>query len=305
VTLQERKIWLDGRLEPWDAATVHVLSQSIQRGSLVFDVIACYPTPEGPALFGGREHVDRFLRSAALNSMDLPLDREGLLQAISQTVRANPDAQVVKLSAYYPSFSLDVLPADLHPSIAIAAFHLTDVLPPGTKLRPSARLQLAATIKTPPRVLSPQVKIAAGYTAAATAKVRARREGFDDILFLNEKGEVAESSTQSFLVVRAGMILAPPTDYVLEGITRRAALELAEDEGIPIRIESIPRSMLEEAEEAFLTGTTLNVWAVEHVEPRKFPEPVPGPVTARLQARFDRMIQGRDPVFSPRWIQPI
>jgi branched-chain amino acid aminotransferase len=304
--LQERKIWVDGRLEPWDAVKVHVLSQSIQRGSLVFDVIACYPGADGPTLFGGCEHVERFLRSAALNCMDLPLDRDGILRAISETVRANPDAQVVKLSAYYPGLSLDVLPSDLHPSIAIAAFALRDVLPPGTKfpLAP-ARLQIAATIKTPPAVLSPQVKIAAGYTAAAVAKARARQEGFDDILFLDENGEIAESSTQSFLLVRDGAILAPPTRTVLEGITRRAALELAEDEGIAVRIESIPRTRIGQAEEAFVTGTTLNVWAVQRVDDTKFPDPVPGPMTARLQDRFDRMIQGQDRVFSPRWLQPV
>ena len=309
--LNDRKIWLDGRLVPWSDATVHVLSQSIQRGTLVFDVMACYPSAEGTAILGFHEHVERFGRSAELNGMDLPLDLAGIREAIGETVRANPGAQVVKISAYYPGFSLDVLPADTHPAIAIAAFALVDVLggeapAAGEPLmvRP-ARLQIARLVKAPPRVISPKLKVAAGYTTAAAAKAHARRDRFDDILFLDETGNVAESSTQSLLLVKGDTLFAPPLEYVLEGVTRRAVLEFAEDESIPIRIEPIPRTLLDEADEAFLAGTTLNVWAVERIEERKFLAAVPGPVTQRLIDRFDRMIAGQDPVFGRRWLQPV
>lgn len=297
---------MDGRLVPWSEASVHVLSQSIQRGSLVFDVMPCYATPRGPTLLGFREHTERFCRSAELMAMDLPLDLEGLLKAISETVQANPGTDMVKISAFNAGFSLDVLPSDAHPSIAIAAFGLVDVLPPGMELfvRP-ARLQLADSIKLPPTVFSPQAKVAAGYTAASVAKARARSEGFDDILFLDGAGNVAESSTQSFMLVRGGEIHVPPLDYVLSGITRRATLELAEDEGIAIRVAPIPQSALDDAEEAFLTGTTINVCPVERIDDRRFSAEVPGPVTARLRERFERMVRDEDPVFSPRWLQTV
>ena len=303
--LRDRRIWLDGRLVAWSESTVHVLSHSLQRGSLVFDVMAVYETPGDPIILGLREHVARFVRSAALNAMELPLGDEELVQAVGEVVRANPGAELVKLSAYYPGISLDVLPADPQPSVAIAAFAIGDLLPGGAPPMRPARLQLAAPIKAPPRVLSPQVKVAAGYTAAAVAKVRARREGFDDILFLDETGHIAESSTQSFLLVRAGTVYAPPTEYVLEGITRRAVLELCEDEGIPVRVEPIPGEALAELEEAFLAGTSINVWPVERIDERALPAPVPGPLSARLGERFERMVRGEDPVFSPRWMQKV
>lgn len=306
MSLADRKIWMDGRLIPWEEATVHVLSTSTQRGVLAFDVVPCYPTPRGPALLGLREHTERFCRSAELLAMDLPLDLEGILAAIWETVRANPECNIVKYTAVYGNFSLDVLPAQSHPSIVIAAFSLEDVLPPGTALflRP-ARLQLAGPPKMPPKVISPQAKVAAGYTAASVAKARARQDGFDDILFLDEIGNVAESSTQSFMLVRGGEIHVPPLDYVLSGITRRAALELAADEGIAVRVAPIPKSELYEAEEAFLTGTTVNIWPVERVDEHKFSAGVPGPVSQRLGDRFERMIKDEDPVFSPRWMQTV
>ncbi len=304
--LRERKIWRDGRLVPWADSTVHVLSHSIQRGSLIFDVMAAYETASGPVVLGMKEHVARFRRSADLNAMDLPMDEAGISAAISEVIRANPGAEIVKISAYYPGISLDVLPVDPHPSVAIAACALADLMPGGLPARVrAARLQVAVPIKAPPRVLSPQVKIAAGYTAAATAKARARQDGFDDILFLDENGDIAESSTQSFLLIREATLHAPSTDYVLEGITRRAVLELAEDEGIPIRVAPVSKDVLGSLDEAFLAGTSMNVWPVERIDDRTLPAPVPGPVTSRLGERFERMIKGEDPTFSPRWMQPV
>jgi branched-chain amino acid aminotransferase len=306
MTVSERKIWVDGKLRPWEEVTVHVLSQSIQRGSLVFDVMPAYARPGGTVIFGMREHTERFLGSMRLNGMEIPYGLDEMLVAIGEAVRANPGTQVVKISAYYPGIALDVLPVDAAPSVAIAAFGVADVLPPGVKWTGEpARLQVAEPIKLAPTVLSPQIKIAAGYTAAAQAKRRARAAGFDDILFLDGRGDVAESSTQSFFLIERGVILTAPLDTVLAGITRRAVLELIEDEGIPCKQEPITRGSLARAEEAFLTGTTINVWPVARIDARAFPEPVPGPITARLSARLERVLDGEDPEFSPRWMQAV
>lgn len=306
MTLAERRIWVDGTLQPWGEVTVHVLSQSIQRGSLVFDVMPAYPRTGGIAVFGMREHTERFLGSMRLNGMEIPYGLDELLAAIRETVRANPGTQVVKISAYYPGIALDVLPSDPAPSVAIAAFEVGDVVGAGFKWTGEpARLQVAEPIKLPPTVFSPQIKIAAGYTSAAQAKRRARAEGFDDILFLDAGGNVAESSTQSFFLVEAGVVLTAPLDTVLAGITRRAVLELLEDEGIPCKQEVIVPQALGRAEEAFLTGTTINVWPIARIDARAFPAPVPGPITRRVSARLERVLAGEDPEFSPRWMQPV
>jgi branched-chain amino acid aminotransferase len=304
--ISERRIWLDGELVPWESATVHVMSQSIQRGSLVFDVMACYGPPGDVRILGMREHVDRFLGSAELNGMQLGLGRDDLVAAIAECVRANPGCEVVKISAYHSGVSLDVLPRDERPSVAIAGFSIRDIY--GASLEgdlPPARLQVAETIKIPPTVLSPQVKIAAGYTGAAIAKQRARREGFDDILFLDAQGRVAESSTQSFFLVQDGGLHTAPVDHVLAGVTRRAVLELAADEGIAVEEKPPERDQLASADEAFLTGTTINVWPVARIDARELPPPIPGPVTERLARRFARMIAGEDAAFSPRWMQAV
>jgi branched-chain amino acid aminotransferase len=221
-------------------------------------------------------------------------------------VRANPGAEIVKMSAYHAGVSLDVLPRDPEATIAIAAFSVRDIYPGArSPARPSpASLQIADTRKMPPWVMSPQAKLAAGYLYTAVAKAEAREKGFDDVLLLDERGELAESSTQSFLLVESGTLLAPGYDYVLRGVTRRAVIDLARDEDIPVREEVLPRDLLERADEALLCGTTINVWPVARIDELKLPAPCPGPVTQRLGRRLDALLVGRDPL-SARWIEPL
>lgn len=304
--LAKRKIWVDGELIPWHQATLHVLSQSAQRGSLVFDVMHCYEGSEGPTILGLREHCERFLNSTALAAMSLEIGLEDLLRAIGETVRANPDAQLVKLSAYYPGVSLDVLPSDARASVSVAAFAIADLL---ADVKPRkhapARLQIADPRKLPPWVLSPQAKLAAGYLYTAVAKQHARSEGFDDVLLLDERGDVAESSTQSVFLVEDGTLYTAPLDYVLAGITRRVVLEFAADEGIPAKEGPVAAERLRTVDEIFMAGTTVNIWPVAQIDDHALPTSVPGPLTKRLMDRFSAMITHQDPVFSPRWMQKV
>lgn len=304
MSVSARRIWLDGQCVPWEDASVHVLAQSLQRGSLVFDVMPVHATPDGIRIFGLREHVERFVASAESNEMELRPDLDALLHAVGETVRANPGCEVVKMSAYWPGVSLDLLPADAFPSVAIAAFSPSD-LGEDRKSGPRdpARLMLTEPIKLPPQHLSPQVKIAAGYTASAIAKRRAVRAGFDDILLLDEVGEVAESSTQSFFLVEQGEIHTAPLRYVLAGVTRRCVLELIAAEGIPCKEDRILRERLESAQEAFLCGTTIGVWGVGRIDDRELL--APGPITQSLSERFARVVSGQDREFSPRWMQEL
>jgi branched-chain amino acid aminotransferase len=298
---------VNGRLVPWAEATVHVLSQSIQRGSLVFDVMPVYWVKRGPAIVGLREHTERFERSMQLGGMTPPYDVRALLGYIAETVRANPGVELVKISAYYPGVSLDVLPVDAKPDVAIAAFTIGDIVPGGQRAnaRGPARLQIAASPKMPAAVLSPQVKIAATYTHAAFAKQRARAAGFHDVLFLDTEGSLTESSAQSFFLVADGVIHTAGLDQVLDGVTRRVAIELARDLGYEVKEGRMPRELLGRASEAFLTGTTTNVWPIAQIDSLELPKPVPGPISAKLVARFAALCADDDPAFSKRWLQAV
>lgn len=304
--LSERRIWVEGALRPWAEATVHVMSQSLQRGTLVFDFMPVYATARGACALGLREHVERFARSAALAELPLRWDVESLVAAVRATARANAGCEVIKLSAYFAEPSLDVLPVEEFACVAIAALAKRELHPGHTgRIQEPARLMIAAPPKLPAAVLSPQVKIAASYTHAVGAKRAALRAGFHDLLFLDQVGNLTESATASFFLVADGALASAPLDTVLAGVTRRIVIEIARAEGIALREAPLPASGLERASEAFLTGSSIEIWPVARIGDTHLPQPVPGPLTARLRARYERMVKDGDPDLSARWLQEL
>ena len=305
-----RPIWLDGEFVDWQDATVHVLSHSLQRGSLIFDYMSVHETPRGPALFRMPEHVERLLASAAL--VGLPLERGAaeIEAAIVETVRRNPGATAVKASAFLPSIEVDVVPADSRVSLAIAAYDprhdILDQQEGAYRAPETARLWIEKSVKNRrPDILAPQAKVAANYASPMLAKWKARREGYDDILLVDAEGCIAEGPTSNvFLVDREGVLVTPSEETVLLGVTRRTVLEIAGAEGITVREARVRPDEILDAREVFLTGTTAGVWPVASVDGRPVGEQSPGPISVLLRARFRAVVAGEDPRFAD-WLRHV
>jgi branched-chain amino acid aminotransferase len=305
-----RTLWLDGALVPWEAARVHVLAQSLARGSLVFDYMSVHETPRGAAIFRLTDHVERFVTSARLVGLPLAQDAAALRAACKAAVRANPGAKVVKLNAYLASEEVDVVPADDRVSVAALAYDpWGDVLL--RKERPPARPPKTVRLRVEKElrqrradILHPHAKVAGNYTSPMIAKWRARKAGYDEIVLLDDAGQLTETPTANFFLVdAAGVLRTAPDDAVLLGITRRSVLELARAEGIKCTSEEpLPLKALATAREAFLTGTSGGVWPVESADDRPIGRECPGPVTRALRERFQRAASGADPAFA-HWLE--
>jgi branched-chain amino acid aminotransferase len=303
--LIDRQIWIDGEYFPWEQATVHVLAHSHQRGSLIFDYMSVHETARGPAVFRLREHVERLLHSADLVGLPLRRDAEGIASAILETVRRNPGARAVKVSAYLASIEVDVVPLDDHVTVAIAAYDPradVNAHKPVAAQRPETlKLWIEKTVRNRRKdIVPPQAKVAANYTSPMWAKWKARRRGYDEILLVDERGCIAEGPTTNvFLVDAAGTLVTPAEEAVLLGVTRRSILEIARREGIPVKETQVRPEDLFEAAEVFLTGTTAGVWSVASIDDRPVGEvPPPGPIASRLGSRFRRITSGEDPDFA-------
>jgi branched-chain amino acid aminotransferase len=299
-----RLIWLDGRLVPWGEVTVHVLSHSMARGSLVFDYMSVHATARGPAIFRLGDHVARFLKSVELVGLPLAQGEAELRRACIEAVRANAGAKVVKLNAFLPSVEVDVVPVDDHVAVAAAAYdpwadvqllkHAPPPRPPQT-----VRLWLEKERRQRrPDILHPHAKVAANYTSAMYAKWQARRRGYDEVLLVDAQGFLAEGPTTNFFLVdRDGALRTPPEHGVLLGVTRRSVIALAEAEGRKVFEEPLRPEALFSASEAFLTGTSAGVWPIASVDDRTVGGACPGPVSAALGARFRRVVAGEDADF--------
>lgn len=285
----DRTIWLNGQFVPWQDATVHVLSHSLQRGSLVFDYTGVHQTARGPGIFRLDVHVKRLLHSCELMGLHIGYGQAEIEAAILETVRHNPGARAVKASAYYASVEVDVVPIDQRVSLAIAAYDPTaDILGhlPGPPRTRASTVRLWLEKKTHQRredIVSPQAKVSANYASGMMAKSRALKAGFDEVLFVNEDDQLAEGPTTNlFIVDGAGRLCTPPEKHVLRGVTRQSVIELAAADDIPVDESDIAPHELTTAREVFLTGTTAGVLPAESVDGRPVGDVCPGPIATRL-----------------------
>jgi branched-chain amino acid aminotransferase len=297
-----RQIWVDGTLVPWQQATVHVLSHSLQRGSLVFDYMKVYPTARGPAVFRMKEHVERLLDSARLVGVPLQLGVEVLSAAILCTVAANPGATAVKISAFIPSVEIDVVPEDDRVSVAIAAYDpqrdLAGGKPDAPVAIPQLRLWIEKGHKRRHDILDPKAKTAGNYISPMAAKWEARRRGYDDVLFIDESGCIAEGPTTNvFFFDASGVLRTPSEQHVLLGVTRASIIELAKQMGNEVREEDVAPNALLDASEVFLTGTTAGLSPVVEIDDRAIGDGGIGSRTMALRDRFEKITRGGDPDF--------
>ena len=141
---------------------------------------------------------------------------------------------------------------------------------------------------------------------SALASDEVRQSGFDEAIFLNENGHVAEGATCNIFMVRKGKLITPPiTDNVLEGITRDTIMELARRElGLQVIERSIDRSELYICDELFLTGTAVGIAPMVRVDHRPVKDAAIGPIVRQLQRNYFDATRGRLGAFR-KWLLPV
>jgi branched-chain amino acid aminotransferase len=155
-------------------------------------------------------------------------------------------------------------------------------------------------------VIPARGKISGAYANSAFIKTDALRAGFDEALVLTEDGHISEGSAENIFMLRDGVLITPPvTDNVLEGITRRSVMELAEKElGVTVLERSIDRTEVYICEELFMTGTAAQVTAITRVDYRAVGNGKMGPITSQLRTLFDQTVRGNNPNFI-QWNTPV
>jgi branched-chain amino acid aminotransferase len=297
-------VWLDGTLIDDDQLHVHALTHALHYGSSVFEGIRTYATPQGPAIFRLREHVDRLVAGAATYGMELPWSAEQLCAAIVLTVRASGrESAYVRPLAFFAGETVRLDPGrecPVHVMIAVLPF---EGLVPGGSGTPLFRATVSPFMKTPSRALPSTVKAGGHYTNSIRALADAHARGFDEALLLNEHGDVAEGSGENVFVVRDGVVITNDTDAdILPGITRASVLALAREAGITTRVRPITTGDVAACDEAFFTGTAAEVVPIVRVDDRELG--TEGPLTERLRTIYADVVRGRRPPPGP-WLTQV
>jgi branched-chain amino acid aminotransferase len=290
-------IWMNGVLVPWHEAKVHVLTHALHYGSGVFEGIRAYKTPKGPAVLRLTEHFKRLVRSAKLYYMPVPYTVEQLYDATFEVLSSNSlDAAYIRPLVFRGYGEMGLFPMNAPVDVIVAAW------PWGTYLGEEGilhgvRAKVSSIQSLDHTALARAAKATGQYLNSILAKIEVLNAGYDEAVMLTEHGHVAEGSGENIFCVRNGVLMTPPpSDGVLEGITRDIIFHLAESEGIELQERSLSRSDLVIADELFYTGTAAEVVPIREVDDHLIGEP--GPVTRLMQERFKAITEGRDEEFA-------
>ena len=151
-----------------------------------------------------------------------------------------------------------------------------------------------------------RAKFTGAYINSAFIKTDAVRSGFDEALVLTNDGHISEGSAENVFMVRNDVLITPPvTDNILEGITRRTIMTLAQDElGLRVVERPVDRTEVYICDELFLTGTAAQVTAVTQVDHRPIADGVMGPVTGQLRQLYQDLVRGRLRKYR-HWNEPV
>jgi branched-chain amino acid aminotransferase len=302
---KSEQVWLDGRLVPWDAAQVHILTHTLHYGLGVFEGIRCYEgSADRSAIFRLKEHVDRLLSGAHILGMTVPFTHAQITQACIDVVKVNRlRACYIRPIVFVGEGEMGLAAVSNPIRVAAVAWRWGAYLgDEGVRL--GIRLKTSTFQRLHPNTMMTKAKAVGHYVNSILAAVEARELKYDEALMLDTDGYVAECSGENIFIVRDGVVKTPPLGSILPGITRDSVITLLAERGIAVREERLTRDEVYIADEAFMTGTAAEVTPVREVDDRRVGSGSPGEITRQLQAKFARVVAGAEASYE-HWLTPI
>lgn len=291
-------IWFNGKLIPWEKATVHVLAHALHYGSSVFEGVRAYETPKGVAIFRLREHTQRLFDSAKIHRITIPFQPEQINDACRQTIAANDlkRGAYIRPIAFRGYGEIGVAPKiDPPVEVAIAAWEWGKYLGKESE-EAGVDVCISSWQRVAPNTIPALAKAGGNYLSSQLISQEAKRLGFAEGIGLAPDGTVSEGAGENLFLVKDGVLYTPALAHsVLSGITRDSVMRLARERGIEIREASIPREMLYIADELFFTGTAAEVTPIRSVDRITVGAGRRGPVTETLQKAFFGLFTGTTP----------
>ena len=268
--------YVDGDFRPMSEARISVLDWGFLRSDATYDVVHVW---QG-RFFRLDKHVDRFLRSIEKLRMALPVDRGGLVETLSECVRRSGlrDAYVemILTRGVSPTFSRD--PRDAVNNFIAFAIPFGWIMDEAQRTR-GINLVIAETRRIPAESVDPTIKNYHWLDLVA-GMFEAYERGGENVVLKDLAGNITEGPGFNVFAVKGGRA-ATAGRGVLEGITRKTAIELCGELQVPVDVGPLKAEALRGADEVFVTSTAGGIMPVGRIDGAPLGDG-PGPLTRRL-----------------------
>lgn len=288
-------VYFNNEFIPEERAVLPISTHALHYGTGVFEGIRAYFNEKQNCLYVFRlaEHFERMRKNAAILSIDLPESTDKLCEITKKLVKQN-----------FSREDLYIRPLAFKKDRAIGNFNLKKVdngffiytVPLGRHFQgeKGISVMISSWERVSSKAIPPRGKITGAYANTCLAKTESASLGFDEALLVNNKGNVAEASSENIFIVKNNTIITPPiTDDILEGITRNTVMTLLRDElQFTVSEQSIPEGELDEADEIFLTGTGAEITPVTSVDNKIVGNGSVGPVSQKIREIYNTLVHG-------------
>ena len=280
------QVYIDGEFYPKSQAKISVYDHGFLYGDGVFEGIREY----NGVVFKLKEHIDRLYRSAHAIMLQIPLTKEEMTKAVVETLRKNKmKGSYIRLIVSRGIGDLGLDPRKCpKPTVII----ITDTIniKAGNAKEVGITTMFSWVRRNPVDATTHEIK-SLNYLNSVLAKIEANACGVDEAICLESNGYIAEGVGENIFIVKNGEIFTPPTSTgALAGITADVVAELCAKLGIDLIITNLTPFMLFTADEAFFTGTAMEMVPIREVNKRIIGTGKPGLVTKKLMAEFQKVI---------------
>ncbi|MDA3963705.1 MAG: branched-chain amino acid transaminase [Planctomycetota bacterium] len=285
--------YLNGEWKPLSDCQVPINTHALQYGTGCFEGIRGYWDGSRVNLLFLREHFERLYGNAKMLLMQAPSVDE-MYDIAVKCVQDNKMQCNVYLRPVVFKCS-----TNLGPELSKEPDgYMCYLMPLNDYLDTSKGLEVCVSswVRLGDNSIPTRAKATGGYLNSALAKSEAVLNGYDEAIFLNDRGQVSEGSAENLFLVRDGVLITPDkTSGILEGITRQTVIDLARAKGVAVEERAVARTELYRADELFLVGTGCQVSWVRTVDRRAVGAGERGPITGLVQDAYENAVYGRDP----------
>jgi branched-chain amino acid aminotransferase len=298
--------YFQGKIVPIEQAQISIMNQTFNYGTGCFGGLRGYWNENHQQLYVFRihDHFRRVLQSAKLLLSELPHTPATLAEVTIDLLSREGWRQncYIRPVVYKADNMLGVRLHDLQSDVAIFSMPVGSYIP----AEDGAKACVSSWRRVDDNAIPARGKIIGSYVNSALVKSDAVLNGFDEAIVLNQDGHVAEGSAANFVMIRDGQLIIPPVyANVLEGITLRSIVQLAQAElGLDVVDRPIDRSELYVADEAFFCGTGAQVAVITSIDHRPVGNGTIGPITRSLRDLFFRVVKGEEPKYR-HWLTPV